>query len=67
MEVIELTLWVEDKVILELKAVHSLAVAHEIQLVNYLTALYIDYGLLINFGSELITIKRKFGTYRKAH
>ena len=33
---------VEDKVILELKAVHSLAVAHEIQLVNYLTALHID-------------------------
>ena len=58
---------VEDKVILELKVVHSLAVAHEIQLVNYLTALHIDYGLLINFGSELITIKRKFRTYRKAH
>ncbi len=58
---------VEDKVILELKAVHSLAVAHEIQLVNYLTALHIDYGLLINFGSELIAIKRKFRTYRKAH
>ena len=43
---------VEGILILELKAVQSLHMAHEIQLVNYLTATGIDDGLLINFGSE---------------
>ena len=55
---------VEDKVILELKAVNSLHEAHEAQLVNYLTATGIEYGFLINFGSEKVEIKRKFRTYR---
>jgi len=56
---------VEDNIIVEVKAVHSLAVPHEIQLVNYLTALHIDHDLLINFGSEKIEVKRKYRTYRK--
>ena len=56
---------VEGKVILELKAVSSISVAHEIQLVNYLTATGIEDGLLINFGSETLQYKRKFKTYRK--
>ncbi|UKK52323.1 MULTISPECIES: GxxExxY protein [Prevotellaceae] len=56
---------VEKQLILELKAVNSLHVAHELQLVNYLTATGIDNGLLINFGSEEIQFKRKFRVYRK--
>ena len=56
---------VEGSLILELKAVSSLHVAHEIQLVNYLTATGIDNGLLINFGSEELQFKRKFRVYRK--
>ena len=56
---------VEDFLILELKAVQSLHMAHEIQLVNYLTATGIDNGLLINFGSEELQFKRKFRVYRK--
>lgn len=55
---------VDDKVILELKAVTRLNEAHEAQLVNYLTATGTEYGLLINFGSERIEIKRKYRTYR---
>ncbi len=51
---------VEDKVILELKAVESLGNAHEVQTVNYLTATGLDIGLLINFGSERLQFKRKF-------
>ena len=39
---------VEDKIIIELKAVHNLLPIHETQLVNYLTATKIDCGLLIN-------------------
>jgi GxxExxY protein len=56
---------VENVLILELKAVQSLHMAHEIQLVNYLTATGIDDGLLINFGSEELLFKRKYRIYRK--
>ncbi|MBP3775690.1 MAG: GxxExxY protein [Prevotella sp.] len=56
---------IEDFLILELKAVQSLHMAHEIQLVNYLTATGIDNGLLINFGSDELQFKRKFRVYRK--
>lgn len=49
---------VEDKVIVELKAVSQLTKAHEVQLVNYLKATELEVGLLINFGDQ-ITIKRK--------
>jgi GxxExxY protein len=49
---------VEDRVIIELKAVNNLAKAHEVQLVNYLKATKIEVGLLINFG-DTISVKRK--------
>ncbi len=49
---------VNEKVILELKAIESLAKIHEVQLVNYLKATNIEVGLLINFG-EKIEIKRR--------
>ncbi|MCD6297207.1 MAG: GxxExxY protein [Deltaproteobacteria bacterium] len=49
---------VEDKVILELKAVKELAEIHEVQLVNYLKATGIEVGLLINFGHS-VQVKRK--------
>ena len=54
---------VEKCVIIELKAVQHLTATHEAQLVNYLTATKIEHGLLINFGSEKIEIKRKFRTF----
>ena len=43
---------VEDKVIIELKAVENIAPEHEVQLVNYLKATEIEVGLLLNFGSK---------------
>jgi GxxExxY protein len=43
---------VEDKVILELKAVSKLNPQHEIQLINYLKATGIKVGLLLNFGKK---------------
>jgi len=49
---------VEDKVIVELKAVSVLDPMHEVQLVNYLRATGIEVGLLINFGQKL-TVKRR--------
>jgi GxxExxY protein len=53
------------RVILELKAVSNLASIHEVQLVNYLTATGIEDGLLINFGSDKLEIRRKYRTYKK--
>jgi len=49
---------VEEKVILELKAVKQIDQIHEVQLVNYLKGTGIEVGLLINFGPS-IQIKRK--------
>ena len=57
---------VENLLILELKAVNSLHIAHEVQLVNYLAATGINDGLLINFGSEQLQFKRKYRIYRKS-
>ena len=56
---------VEKMLIIELKAVNSLHIAHEVQLVNYLTSTGIDNGLLINFGAEQLQFKRKFRIYQK--
>ncbi|NIS37922.1 GxxExxY protein [Candidatus Saccharibacteria bacterium] len=50
---------VEDKVILELKSVRQVIIAHELQMVNYLTATHKDVGLIINFGEEKVEVKRK--------
>ena len=49
---------VEDKIILELKAVKEIHPVHEAQLVNYLKATGMEVGLLINFGDR-VEIKRK--------
>jgi GxxExxY protein len=58
-------LYVEDKVIVELKSVQNLAKEHEVQLVNYLQGLQKDIGLLINFGPSGVDVKRKFRTTKQ--
>jgi len=55
-------LWVDETVVIELKALQALAKAHEVQLVNYLTATGIDTGLLLNFGPS-VQVRRKFREY----
>ena len=50
---------VEDVIILELKSVRRVVRAHEIQLVNYLTATGKDVGLIINFGECKVEVTRK--------
>ena len=49
---------VENKVIVELKAVESLATAHTAQLLNYLKTSQLPIGLLLNFGKPRIEVKR---------
>ena len=51
---------VEEKVIIELKAVNKLSSVHEVQLVNYLKATGIEVGLLLNFGSKPEVRRRVF-------
>jgi GxxExxY protein len=51
---------VENKVMVELKAVIKLEDVHLAQGLNYLQAYKIDKGLLINFGSISLEVKRLF-------
>jgi len=53
-------LFVEEKILVELKSVQNLAKEHEVQLVNYLTGLQKEIGLLINFGPSGVEVKRKY-------
>jgi GxxExxY protein len=55
---------VEGVILIENKAVQALILAHEVQLVNYLTATGIELGLLLNFGAEALEFRRKHRTYR---
>ncbi len=52
-------LFVEKRVLVELKASQTLHDRHGIQLVNYLTATGIEDGLLLNFGTDSLQFKRK--------
>jgi GxxExxY protein len=54
----EADILVEDKVIVELKAVSALAPQHQAQVINYLKATGIEVGLLINFGPPKIEYRR---------
>jgi GxxExxY protein len=51
-------LTVNDKVIIEIKALSALSPAHEVQLVNYLKATGIQVGLLVNFGEKIKILRR---------
>ena len=43
---------IENKVIVELKATEGICEEHEAQLLNYLKAIEIEVGLLLNFGKK---------------
>ena len=54
---------VDERIIIEIKAVQNLAKEHEVQLVHYLTATGVGDGLLINFGAS-VQVKHKYRIYR---
>ncbi len=56
---------VEDKIIVEIKAIKALSEIHEVQLVNYLTATGIEVGLLLNFGKS-VEVKRRIKEVNKS-
>jgi GxxExxY protein len=53
---------VDDTVILELKSVSQIVTAHEVPLVNYLTATGKPVGLILNFSDQGVEVKRKVRT-----
>ena len=55
---------VNKVVLIENKAVQALVPAHEVQLVNYLTATGLDEGLVLNFGASRLEFKKKFRVYQ---
>ena len=55
--------WIDQQLIIEVKAVKTLLPEHEAQLVHYLVATGIDDGLLVNFGPS-VQVKRKFREYK---
>ena len=50
---------IDNRLIVEAKAVDLLAIAHSVQLVNYLAISKIDLGLLLNFGPRKLEFKTK--------
>ena len=52
--------FVENKVMVELKAVLKLEDAHKAQAINYLEAYGLAHGLLINFGGISLEFKRVY-------
>ena len=51
-------LFVESKIIVELKACKGLAPEHTAQLLGYLRACQVEHGLLINFGAPKLQIRK---------
>ncbi len=58
---------VEDKVIVEFKAVRQLLKEHEAQLLNYLNATEYEVGLLFNFGPKPDFKRKIFDNDRKTY
>jgi GxxExxY protein len=56
---------VEEVISVELKAIIKLEDVHLAQAINYLEAYNIEVGLLINFGSKSLEIKRLINTKYK--
>ena len=58
-------MFVDEKIIVEIKAMKNLAVEHEAQLLNYLKATNIEVGLLLNFGPKPEVKRKAFKNTRK--
>ena len=51
-------LFVDDRLIIELKACRTLTAEHEAQLLGYLAASRMQHGMLLNFGAPKFQIKK---------
>lgn len=57
---------VEDKLLLELKALSALISSHDAQVMNYLKATNLSVGLLLNFGRPKLGVKRIVWKYNES-
>lgn len=57
---------VDDRLLLELKAVSRLVPEHKAQVINYLKAIGVNVALLINFGTPRPEIKRIVWKHKEA-
>ena len=51
---------IENKLLVELKAMETLPLSAEVQVVNYLKTSGLDVGLILNFGATPLQIKRNY-------
>lgn len=51
-------LFVENRILVELKACKTIAEEHVAQLLGYMRAAHIEHGILINFGSPIFQLKK---------
>jgi GxxExxY protein len=58
--------FIEDGIMLEIKAVIQLEDVHLAQAINYLEAYNLEIGLLINFGSKSLQFKRLMRKIKKS-
>ena len=58
-------LLVDEKLLVELKAVRVFDPTHESQLMNYLHATGLNHGLLLNFGASSLQFRTKSRLFRK--
>ncbi len=56
---------VDDKVMVELKALTALEAVHLAQAINYLEAYGLEVGLLINFGAKSLETRRVVNSKKK--
>ncbi|RYY33190.1 MAG: GxxExxY protein [Sphingobacteriaceae bacterium] len=59
--------FVENQIMVELKAIINLEAVHLAQAINYLEAYNVKTGLLINFGSQSLQFKRLLNNKFKAN
>lgn len=59
--------YVDDKVMVELKAVSKLDDLHMAQAINYTEAYNLPIGILLNFGSKSLEFKRLYNTKHPAN
>ena len=53
---------IDDKLLLEIKAVEYMPRKYEIQLLHYLKSTGYKLGLLINFGARSVQVRRRIWT-----
>ena len=56
--------WIENKIVVEIKALVNMEDVHLAQAINYIEAYGLEIGLLINFGNTSLQFKRVMKTQK---